>query len=267
MHGNTAMAQPSLDGFMGVFQLFSRLLEHFGPQSWWPAETPWEMMVGAILTQNTAWTNVEKALFALQQAKALSVPAIARMPRRRLERLIRPSGYFRQKAKRLQLFAREMKRNPAFFRELCGKGRALAPCVRAGRSPLSRGMRERASRTEGTGAGEGIRALRQRLLSLHGIGPETADSILLYAGGYPIFVVDAYTRRFGQRMGLFQTDAYQEIQNFFEGSLPRKALVYNEFHALIVALAKNVCTSRSPKCPACPVSTLCVFSEANQSPR
>lgn len=181
-------------------------------------------MVGAILTQNTSWANVEKAIDALKNAQALSVRAIARMPRRHLERLIRPSGYFRQKAKRLQLFAREMEKHPFLARK--------------------------------SGS---LKDLRTRLLSLHGIGPETADSMLLYAGGYPVFVVDAYTRRIGQRIGLFQHDAYEQIRSYFEGHLPRKVRLYNEFHALLVRLAKEVCTKRRPKCQLCPVRLTCRY--------
>ncbi len=229
MRANTKK-RPDLSSLL-VKPLFTRLLEHFGPQNWWPAQSAWEMMVGAILVQNTAWTNVEKALTALKKTNALSVAKIASMPRRRLEQLIRPSGYFRQKAKRLQMFAREMQKDPEFFREL--QTPSGDPSV-----------------------------LRQRLLSLHGIGPETADSILLYAGGYPVFVVDAYTRRLGHRMDLFKSDDYHEVQRLFENSLPRRAALYNEYHALIVALAKRVCTSRAPKCPECPVSTLCAFAKA-----
>jgi endonuclease-3 related protein len=278
MHGNTKRP-PNLSVVL-VEQLFSRLLKRFGPQRWWPAETDWEMMVGAILTQNTSWTNVEKALAALKQSKTLSVQAIATMPRRRLERLIRPSGYFRQKAKRLQLLAREMRKAPAFFRQLCGERRPLTPRVSPNpswgiRSTLSR-YRERGRPTAGSAAGEGIQALRQRLLSLHGIGPETADSILLYAGRYPVFVVDAYTRRMGQRIGLFKTDDYNKIQSFFQQALKQRSAqlarhlatvsTYNEFHALIVALAKNICTSRQPTCPECPVSAVCAFAKATRSP-
>src|SRR5438552_121465 len=154
-----------------ILSLYKRLYAHYGPQHWWPAGTAWEMMVGAILTQNTAWTNVEKALAALKRARALSASAIARMPRRRLERLVRPSGYFRQKAHRLQLFARAMVKDPAFIRD------------------------------------------RARLLAQYGIGPETADSILLYAAHRPFFVVDAYTRRLGHRLGWFQTDDYHKVQD------------------------------------------------------
>ena len=200
-----------------VRSLYSRLYRHYGPQHWWPAKTAWEMMVGAILTQNTAWSNVEKAIASLKQSRSLSIRAVATMPRRRLEKLIRPSGYFRQKAERLQQFARVLLKDPDLF---CS---------------------------------------RERLLAQRGIGPETADSILLYAAQQPVFVVDAYTRRIGQRMGLFRTDDYSEIQAYFYRCLPRDTALYNEFHALIVRLAKELCASRNPACSACPVKTGCMF--------
>lgn len=192
-------------------------------------------MVGAILTQNTAWTNVEKAIISLKKAKALSVPRVAAMPRRRLEKLIRSSGFFRQKAERLKGFSRYLRTNPGFFQQLCGH-----QCgINVSRDSLSR--------------------LRQRLLFLNGIGPETADSILLYAGGYPVFVVDAYTRRIGQRIGLFKYNDYDRVQDYFARALPRKSALYNEYHAQMVRLAKNYCTRRRPKCGQCPVLKECGF--------
>jgi endonuclease-3 related protein len=206
------------------------LLKQFGPQRWWPAKSPWEMMVGAILTQNTAWSNVEKAIDSLKKAGALNLSKIARMPRRRLERLIRSSGFFRQKAERLQSFARVLQKDPQFFRSLC-------------------------SRAKGRAVGE----VRKRLLELDGIGPETADSILLYASGYPVFVVDAYTRRIGQRLGIFRYNDYQDIQNYFQSDLPAEASLYNEFHALLVMLGKNICKRAAPRCSECPLQSDCVF--------
>jgi endonuclease-3 related protein len=232
--------------------LYRRLFRHFGPQKWWPAQSAWEMMVGAILTQNTAWTNVDKALANLKQARALSVRAVARMPRRRLERLIRPSGYFRQKAGRLQSFAREMERDPRFFKALSGAipGPRQRARTRGDRRKQESSKVQRPAPADPTG-------LRHRLLSLHGIGPETADSILLYAGGYPCFVVDAYTRRIGQRIGLFRTNDYHEVQRYFEQALPRESALYNEYHALLVALAKQYCSSCHPDCGRCPASRQC----------
>jgi len=209
------------------------------------------MMVGAILTQNTAWTNVEKAIAALKRTDALSVHAIAHMPCKHLEKLIRSSGYFRQKARRLQEFARAILNDHALRRNLMPSSR---------RKPGSRGI---------FGLGPGfhrgdVKTMRDRLLSFNGVGPETADSILLYAGGYPTFVVDAYTRRIGQRLGLFKTNDYDEIQEYFHqrcrgGRLAARACQYNEFHALLVRLAKEICTKRHPRCAVCPVRDICKF--------
>jgi len=248
MPKNTAKAR--------VHFLYKRLLKHYGPQHWWPAGTAWEMMVGAILTQNTSWANVEKAISVLKKSKGLSIRAIAAMPRLRLEKLIRSSGYFRQKSKRLQLFAREMERNPEFFRQLRGEGLLPPLWGKVGMGGCRRRLRPPTSILPHRGGGS-IEDLRDRLLSLHGVGPETADSILLYAGGYPSFVVDAYTRRIGQRMGLFTSDNYLEVQTFFQDRLPREPALYNEFHALIVRHAKDICTSRNPRCEACPIRRHC----------
>jgi len=194
------------------------------------------MMVGAILTQNTNWSNVEKALENLKSTKALSVRAIAAMPRRRLESLIRPSGFFRQKAQRLQEFARYLQAHSEFHRQLVRKGDDAE-----------------------------VHVLRQRLLSLKGIGPETADSMLLYAGNYPVFVVDAYTRRIGQRLGLFRFDDYDRVQAFFERGLPKKPALYNEYHALLVSLAKTFCKKHKPLCRQCPLHQECVYARKNRT--
>jgi endonuclease-3 related protein len=200
-----------------VHSLYKRLYEYYGSQQWWPASTSWEMMVGAILTQNTAWTNVKMALRALKEANQLTASATARMPRKRLEALIRSSGTFRQKAKRLQLFARAL-------------------------------LEDRSLITD-----------RVRLLALNGVGPETADSILLYASRQPIFVVDAYTRRLGHRLGWFRTDDYHKVQAYFHERLPRDVSLYNEYHALIIRLVKEVCLKRHPLCLECPVQSKCAF--------
>jgi endonuclease-3 related protein len=180
--------------------------------------------VGAFLTQNTAWANVEKAMTSLRSQKLLSPQGLSAISEVRLAKLIRSSGYFRQKAGRL--------RN--FYRFIMGtwKGR------------LDRFLERPVS------------LVRRELLALHGVGPETADSILLYAGHHPVFVVDAYTRRFGRRFGLFSTDDYEVIQSFFAASLAPAVRVYREFHALLVALGKEFCRSR-PRCEPCPLRTRC----------
>ena len=211
-------------------RIYQALFDHFGPQHWWPGETRLEIMAGAILTQNTAWSNVERAIANLKKEKALTLEGLSRMRLRRLERLIRPSGYFRQKARRLKDFL-------AFL------------------SRRHKGDLRSMSRLPWQG-------LRQELLAQKGIGPETADSILLYALGKPVFVVDAYTRRVGRRLGLFHTDDYQEIQDFFHRRVPRKTSLYNEWHALIVALGKSVCKTK-PLCGMCPLDSLCGHKISN----
>lgn len=208
-----------------ILAIYERLLERFGPRNWWPADSPFEVMVGAILTQNTAWTNVEKAIANLKRARVLSPRALADLPRERLAELIRPSGYFNQKAARLQDFAR-------FFQ---------APPFRAA-----------VKRMKAMETGE----LRERLLAQKGIGPETADSILLYALAKPVFVVDAYTRRAFHRLGYLPAKAgYAETQEFFTRHLPADLDLYNDFHAQVVALGNGFCRSR-PRCEDCPLKPL-----------
>lgn len=215
------------------------MLRRFGPRGWWPVtprgssrpryrpgrygppggeKAALEVCLGAILTQNTAWTNVEKALESLHRARAVSVPRLLRMRRTRLERLIRPSGYFSQKAGRLKGFLRRAPR------------------------PLARWLK---------------RVSREELLAVKGIGPETADSILLYAAGRPAFVVDAYTRRIGARLGWYGDRAgYDEVQAHLTVRLPRSVPVYQEMHALLVELAKRHCRT-APACAGCPLSGGC----------
>jgi len=213
---------------MTVYQL---LFDRYGPRHWWPAESPFEMAVGAILTQNTNWGNVEKAVANLRQADALSAAALCSLSRSELEKLITPSGFFRQKAERLQLFG-------CFLRD------------------HYRGSLELLLR-------KSLEPLRKELLTLKGIGPETADSILLYAGGHLTFVVDAYTGRLFSRLGhLCGTENYEEIRNFFLRRLPRDVGLYNEYHALIVVHCKEHCRKR-PDCPGCPLEMICAYRQQN----
>ncbi len=206
--------------------IHSLLHKHFGPLRWWPAETPYEVAVGAILTQNTAWTNVEYALDNLKQAQALSPAKIATLPLATLEEMIRPSGFFRQKAVRLQGFSK-----------------LLTEQWRGDITKLCQGPLHNA---------------RTRLLALHGIGPETADSILLYAGQRPSFVVDAYTRRIFERIGILQgKEPYDDIRHLFMQNLAEDVQLYNEYHAQIVELAKTLCRKRQPLCSECPIRHLC----------
>lgn len=193
-----------------------------GPQHWWPARTPFEVIVGAILTQNTAWENVEPAIAALRRARLLAPRAIERVPAGKLARLVRSTGYFRQKARKLKHFVGFLRRE---------FGGSLA---RMFRTPTPE--------------------LRERLLAVHGIGPETADSILLYAGGHAVFVVDAYTRRILERHGLAGgAHGYEALRALFEASLPRDAALFNEFHAQIVHVGKQWCRTRVARCHACPL--------------
>ncbi len=205
--------------------VYRRLLRAHGHQSWWPGETPFEVCLGAILTQNTAWTNVLKALAALRQRGLLSFEALRSLPASRLAPLIRPSGYYNVKARRVVAFVRFLER------EYGGRVEVM-------------------SRHDPWG-------LRARLLGVDGIGRETADSIVLYAAGLPLFVVDAYTRRVFGRLGYLEgTEAYDDVQRLFMESLPCDALLYNDYHAQVVRLGKEVCRPR-PRCSVCPLSAHC----------
>lgn len=200
------------------------MLAAHGSLNWWPAKTPFEVIVGAILTQNAAWVNVEKAIENLRREKMLTVRAIERVPRVRLARLIRSSGYFRQKAKKLKAFVRFLRKE---------YGGSLA---RMFRTPTAE--------------------LREKLLAVHGIGPETADSILLYAGKHSVFVVDAYTRRILERHGhIREKTSYDQIRGFFESNLAGDSQLYNEYHAQIVNVGKNWCRPKNPLCNQCPLGT------------
>ncbi|HSD50580.1 MAG TPA: endonuclease III domain-containing protein [Candidatus Methylomirabilis sp.] len=202
----------------GMYQV---MLEALGPQGWWPGRTRFEVIVGAILTQNTSWRNVARAMDNLRRACALTPGALAAMPPARLAQLIRSSGYYNVKVGRVKRFL-------GFLRERYGLN-------------VSRMFARRPS------------SLRKELLAVPGIGPETADSILLYAGGVPIFVVDAYTRRILSRHGLVPPDAsYDEMQELCMGALPPNAALYNEYHALLVAVGKAYCRP-VPRCAGCPL--------------
>lgn len=203
-------------------EYYRAMYDALGPQHWWPGRTQFEIIVGAILTQNTAWVNVERAIGNLRREGLLRPRAIAEVASGKLARLLRPSGYFRQKAKKLKAFV-------SFLRSEYG-------------GSLPKMFRTRTLE------------LREKLLGVHGIGPETADSILLYAGGHPVFVVDAYTRRILERHELTPgSRGYEEIQNYFETQLPRDAVLFNEYHALLVNVGKNWCRKEAPCCRECPL--------------
>jgi endonuclease-3 related protein len=216
---------------MPTFQtVYDSLRDAFGPQHWWPADTPFEVAVGAVLTQNTAWTNVERAIGNLKGADRLSPQALLDLPPTELGELIRPAGYFNVKAQRLQALCR-------FLLDTTG-------------GPVE-GLAERDTP-----------ALRTQLLGVKGVGEETADSILLYALDRPVFVVDAYTRRIFERLGLLAPGlTYGAIQAAFEAALPRDRALFNDYHAQVVALGKDYCKPR-PRCAACPVRRLCPSAQA-----
>ena len=204
-----------------LLRLFAALGRRFGPQLWWPGRTPFEIAVGAILTQHTAWTSVERALAVLRRRRLLAPPRLHAVPLRALERLIRPAGTYRLKARRLRAFVR-------FILERFD------------------GRMERLRR-------EPVDALRRSLLTVSGLGPETADAILLYAAGRPVFVVDAYTRRVFARHRLIPPAAsYEAVRAFVEAYLPSDPHLFNEYHALLVAVGKRYCRV-APRCRECPL--------------
>jgi endonuclease-3 related protein len=211
--------------FGELLRYYEAMAGALGPMHWWPGETPFEVIVGAILTQSTAWGNVERAIANLRAAGLLNASAMLRVRTARLAVLVRPSGYFRQKAKKLKAFAR-------FLQEEYG-----GSLKRMFLTPTSE--------------------LREKLLSVHGIGPETADSILLYAGNHPVFVVDAYTHRIFGRHGITDGKSdYEKVRALVETSIPRQPELFNELHALIVNTGKNWCRTGAPLCAGCPLRPL-----------
>ena len=205
-----------------IKRAYQLLYDHFGSQHWWPGESPFEVMVGAILTQNTNWANVEKAITNLKSKRCLTPKAINEIDPHRLATLIRPAGYYNLKSKRLKSFVRQ------FIDEFGGDHRHLA----------------KLSTDEA----------REWLLNVNGIGPETADSILLYALDKPIFVVDAYTKRIFDRHGFVPEEvSYSELQDLFMDNLEVDLKIFNEYHALIVQVGKDYC-KRTPRCEECPLN-------------
>lgn len=213
---------------MNLGSVYTTLFDHYGPQQWWPGDTPFEVMVGAVLTQNTAWSNVEKAINNLKGADALDAQIIAALESSTLAELIRPAGYFNVKAKRLQNFCRWL-------------------LEQGGETTLQQWDDAK---------------LRHGLLSVNGVGPETADDMLLYAFQRPIFVIDAYTRRIFSRLGLISGDeGYEPLRHLFEQQLaqPHKGQqtqLFNEYHALIVIHAKVACRTK-PLCDNCCLRRSC----------
>lgn len=213
-------------------KFFSKLMKIFGEQHWWPAKTKFEICVGAILTQNTSWKNVEMAICVLKTKRKLNIKAINSMRERELANLIRSAGYYNQKAATLKAFCHYVMRNY--------KGN------------LNSFLKKQ------------IKELREELLSIRGIGPETADSIILYAAEKPTFVVDAYTERIIFRVFGIRFKNREKLKEFFEKNLPKNAALYNEFHALLVALGKNFCKKR-PLCSECPINKNCSHYAYNKN--
>ena len=206
-----------------LVRVYHDLFAHYGPRHWWPADSPFEVMVGAVLTQNTAWTNVERALARVKGVVALEAAPMAALPVDVLADALRPAGYYNVKARRLQ----------ALCRWVVDQG--------------------------GMGALHGMetRPLRAGLLNVHGVGPETADDMVLYAFGRPVFVIDAYTRRLFARLGFVRNqESYEGLRARFERALPRDPVLYNEYHALIVEHAKTTCRTR-PLCQNCILRPRC----------
>jgi len=208
-----------------LMEMYKRLYDYFGPQHWWPAETPFEVCVGAILTQNASWQNVERAIKNLKEKNLLDPFKIYKLPLNTLSQVIKPCGFYNIKAKRLKNFVKflvekyEGNLNKLFAKEL--------PEV------------------------------REELLSLKGLGKETVDSMLLYAGNFPIFVVDAYTYRILNRHYLIPEETtYDEMQSLFMDNLPPDPQLFNEYHALLVACGKNFCKKKEPLCETCPLKEL-----------
>ena len=205
-----------------LLKIYEKLYAHFGPQYWWPGRTRFEIIVGAILTQNTNWQNVEKAIRNLKAVRRLTPSGIHKLSSARLAQLIRPSGYFSVKARRLKNFTEYL------FAQYQGSLAWMA------KIPTEK--------------------LRLELLNINGIGPETADSILLYAFDRPVFVIDAYTHRLLYRHGLIgRKEGYADMQRLLNVHLPEDTRLFNEYHALIVALGKNYCRPH-PHCSECPLN-------------
>jgi endonuclease III related protein len=206
-----------------LLEMYQKLYRAFGPQYWWPGETPFEVAVGAILTQNTNWGNVEKAIKNLKQRKVLSVKAIHELPASELAALIRPAGYFNIKTKRLKSFIGFLSND-------------------------FHGSMQKMKKDD-------MHSLREKLLDVNGIGPETADSILLYALEKPSFVIDAYTKRVLSRHKIMEHDrSYDEFQGLFHAALQKDVRFFNEYHALFVKVGKTYCKRNIPLCDQCPLN-------------
>jgi len=205
-------------------RIYHKMKDHFGPLHWWPGETPFEIMIGAILTQNTSWSNAEKAIRNLKTESLLTPQKLDHISKSRLETLLKPSGFFRVKARRVKEFLRHLRQSYQYeIRRMKAQSTSF---------------------------------LREELLEINGIGKETADSILLYALSKKVFVIDAYTRRIYSRHGFWnQKLEYDAIRNWFEEALPKRTGLWNDYHAQLVMVGKHYCKSK-PKCNECPLNFL-----------
>lgn len=209
-----------------LLEIYHRLYAAYGPQHWWPGEGPFEVIVGAILTQQVGWRNVERAIAGLKTAGLMDPESLARAPLEQIAQIIRPTGYYNQKAKKLKAFLDFL------------NARYNADLNKLFSLPVDK--------------------LREELLSVRGIGEETADSIILYAAEKPSFVVDAYTRRILTRLGVINgEESYGEIRELFMKNLPEDVPLYNEYHALLVRHGKERCLKRNPRCAGCPLADMC----------
>ena len=216
-------------------EVYERLYLRYGPQGWWPGDGPLDVVIGAILTQAAAWTNVEKAIVGLKEANCWSLQAIHKQPVDELAAIIRPSGYFNAKARKLKAFAQHV---------VEGYGGSLTSFFAQDLEPL-----------------------REELLSIHGIGPETADDILVYAAEKPSFVIDSYTRRIVDRLGAplgNRNASYDAYQALFQDNLPKDTALFNEYHALLDQHAKVACT-KVPNCSACCLEDICATGRGRVS--
>ncbi|MBU5690291.1 MAG: endonuclease III domain-containing protein [Candidatus Aenigmatarchaeota archaeon] len=217
---------------MNFFEIYEKLFDKFGEQHWWPGDTAFEIIVGAILTQQASWKNVEAAIKNLKNNKVLDEKTIYKIELKNLEELVRPSGFYRIKAKRLKNFVNFL------FEKYDGSLEKLFSLKK--------------------------NELRKELLSVNGIGKETADSIVLYAANKPSFVVDAYTIRIFNRLGILKEKEYDKVKAAFENNLPQDVQLYKEYHALIVNLGKNICKTK-PLCDICPLKEMCEHAATNNN--
>lgn len=214
-----------------MLDIYEKLFDHFGARHWWPGDTSLEVCIGAILTQSVAWKNVEKAISNLKQQNLLDWENLKRASAEDIEPYIIPTRFYKMKAKKIVSFVRFVEENYGSLEKMFS---------------------------------ENLEVLRPALLKVWGLGPETVDSILLYAGEKPTFVIDAYTKRIFSRLGAIDADiSYEDLRSYFQDALPKEAPLYNEYHALIDGLGHHICLNKKPRCMDCPLNELCNFNNTN----